>query len=388
MDTRVRTAVATLVAGGALVFGWRAGWFTTHMDDGAMMGPGRMGPVTAPPPPSSPLDLPVWVAILVVCAGIVLLPRRPLTGFLVGMAGLVAYGALDGPSIAGFLPALILSIGFLRHRGTARTAPWLALILLALWATWWDAPALGVTDWRMWTSIASQFLWVLVPTLLFALARDRHAVREHERAEAIERAASDERLRLAREIHDVVGHSLSMISLQSAVALRVMDADPAQARVSLEAIRSSSKDALTELRRTLGVFRGDETPLAPTPSLSTIPQLVEEVRAGGVRVDLAPLPDAAGLGAATEAAAYRIVQEALTNAVRHAPGRAVTVTIGRDGPGLWLKVTDDGAPPAQITEGGGLRGMRERVDALGGTLEAGPTASGFVVAAWLPGGGR
>ena len=387
MDTRVRTAAATLVAGGALAIGWRARSFT-HMMDETMWGPGRMNPPSAPPPTPvpTPVDVAAWGAILVVCAGIVLLGRRQLPGFLLGVTGLVAYGALGGPSFGGFFAALALSIGLLRDRGASRATPWLGLILVPLWSSWWRAPTLGLADWRMWTSVVSQFLWVLVPTLLVALARDRHAAREHERAEAIERAASEERLRLAREIHDVVGHSLSMISLQSAVALRLLDADPAQARTSLDAIRSSSKDALTELRRTLGVFRGDDTPLAPTPSLSAIPQLVADVRAGGVRVDLAPLPDAAGLGAATEAAAYRIVQEALTNAVRHAPGRAISVAVGRAGRGLDVRVADDGAAGVRAEEGSGLRGMRERVDALGGTLEAGPTASGFVVTAWLPEG--
>lgn len=382
MHSRARTAFGVVAAASVMALGWRlqnvAGkgappWRSDHMDG------------TPPAELMAPFTPAGVATIVVVCVGIVLLRSKPLAGFLLGVAGMVAYGALGGPSFGSFAAALVLSIGLLRHRGLSRTAPWLPLLLVALWATWWDAPTLGLTEWQMWSSIGSEFLWVLLPTLLVALAMGRREARTRERDEAVERAASDERLRLAREIHDVVGHSLSMISLQSGVALRVLDADPAQARASLEAIRSSSKDALAELRQTLGVFRGDEeTPLAPTPTIAAIPGLVADVRAGGVDVDLAALPDTGGLGAATEAAAYRIVQESLTNAVRHAPGRAVRVMLTRTGTGVAVRVADDGTPPPTHAEGAGLRGMRERVEALGGTLTAGATPGGFVVEAHLP----
>lgn len=381
MHSRARTAIGVVAAAPLMAMGWR-------LQDVAGKGAPPRRPDHMGPPPAElmvPFTPAAVATIVAVCVGIVLLRSRPLAGFLLGVAGMVAYGALGGPSFGSFAAALMLSIGLLRHRGLSRTAPWLPLLLLALWATWWDAPALGLTDWQMWSSIGSEFLWVLLPTLLVALAMGRREAHARERAEALERAASDERLRLAREIHDVVGHSLSMISLQSGVALRVLDADPAQARASLEAIRSSSKDALAELRQTLGVFRGDPaTPLAPTPTIAAIAGLVDDVRAGGVDVDLAPLPGPDAVGAATQAVAYRVVQEGLTNAIRHAPGRAVHVSLTHTDAGLVVRVADDGTPPASHAEGSGLRGMRERVEALGGTLSAGATPRGFVLEARLP----
>lgn len=381
MQSPARTAIGVVAAASLMAFGWR---FQQVAGKGAP--PWRSDRTGAPPAELLTPFTPAAVATLVVVAGgIILLRSKPLAGFLVGVAGMVAYGALGGPSFGTFAAALVLSIGLLRRRGLTRTAPWLPLLLLALWATWWDAPGLGLTDWAMWSSIGSEFLWVLVPTLLVALGMGRREARTRERDEAIERAASDERLRLAREIHDVVGHSLSMISLQSGVALRVLDADPAQARASLEAIRSSSKDALAELRQTLGVFRGDEeTPLAPTPTLAAIPTLVAEVRAGGVRVELDPLPNPDVAGAAVQAVAFRVVQEGLTNAIRYAPRAVARVSVSSTPAGLTVRVADDGAPVGSITEGGGLRGMRERVEALGGTLVAGPTPDGFVIEAHLP----
>lgn len=384
MDRRARTALGVAVAASTLAVGWRLHPLVGHPTGEPPWRPDRMGP--PPPEAFATFTPPAVAAILAVCAGIVVMRWRPLAGFLLGVAGLTAYGALGGPSIGSYPAALVLSIGLLRARGLGRTLPWLALLLVALWATWWDAPDLGLTQWRMWSTIGSELVWALVPTLLVALAMARRQARAREQAEAVERAASDERLRLAREIHDVVGHSLSMISLQSGVALRVLDADPAQARTSLEAIRASSKDALAELRQTLGVFRGDpETPLAPTPTLAAIPRLVDEVRAGGVRVDLAPLPESDAVGAATQAVAYRVVQEALTNAIRHAPGERVDVVVSRTPDTLVVRVAN-ALRQAQgpVVEGGGLRGMRERVEALGGTLGAGALQQAFVVEARLP----
>ena len=387
MERRARTVAGAVGSAFALALAWRVAPFGQHYGESTWRTEPTPMPLEPPPPEAyAAFTAPAIASIAAVVAGILLLHRRPLPGFLLGVAGLVVHGAFGGPSFGGFVPALVLSLGLLRARGLNRAAAWLPLLLVALWATWWDAPGLGLADWRMWSSIGTQFAWVLIPTLLVALAIGRRQTRAREQEEAIERAASDERLRLAREIHDVVGHSLSMISLQSGVALRVLDADLAQARTSLEAIRTSSKDALAELRHTLGAFRGDDAgPLAPAPSLAAVPALVDEVRAGGVRVDLAPLPDATGIGAAAQAAAYRVVQEALTNAIRHAPGALVAVAAERTPHGLDITVTNPLAPQAHPgPEGGGLRGMRERVGALGGTLLAGPEGDRFLVRAHLP----
>ncbi len=335
-----------------------------------------------------PPPLEFVVPILIVVLALVAMRRWPRAGFAALAAGLIGYGVAGGPSFGLGVPAA-LGAALLVHRvGLRGAAWWLGLVPLAWWSTVWDAPALGLTEPRTWLGGLTGTVWLLVPAALVAFIgyRRRAAAREH--ADALERAAADERLRLAREIHDVVGHALSMISLQSAVALRVLDADPAQARASLQAIRGASKDALGELRHTLGVFRGDEeAPRAPTPTLPAIAALVAEVRAGGVDVELAPLPDATGLGVAEQAAAYRIVQESLTNAVRHAPGRAPSVRLTRGPRGLAIHVANDLVEGADVplVEGGGLRGMRERAEALGGTFAADREDGRFVVTATLPG---
>lgn len=340
------------------------------------------------PDPSGPPPLQFVAPILLVALAMVAMRRWPRAGFVALAVGLIGYGVAGGPSFGMGVPAA-LGAALLVHRAGLRAAAWwLLLVPLALWSSDWDAAALGLADARTWLGVLTGTVWLLFPAGVVTFIGYRRRAADREHADALERAASDERLRLAREIHDVVGHSLSMISLQSAVALRVLDADPAQARASLEAIRGASKDALGELRHTLGVFRGDEeAPRAPTPTLAAIATLVADVRAGGVAVELAPLPDAAGLGAAEQAAAYRIVQESLTNAVRHAPGHAPSVRLARGPRGLAIHVANTlpGGVDAPLVEGGGLRGMRERADALGGTFAAGRDGGRFVVTATLPG---
>lgn len=329
----------------------------------------------------------VFAGIAVVLAGLIAMRRWPRVGFGVVAAGLITYGLADAPAFGMFVPLSVGAAVLVARTGLPAACPLLALVPVATWSAFWNRPALGATDWSTWVSVLTSTVWTLLPALAVWVIGTRRRVAARERADALERAASDERLRLAREIHDVVGHSLSMISLQSGVALRVLDSDPGQARASLEAIRGASKDALGELRHTLGVFRGDEVPRAPTPTLAALPGLVEDVRAGGVRVLLSPLPSADGLGAAEQTAAYRIVQESLTNAVRHAPGQPVAVRITREGGALVVRVTNDLSAPAPaepISEGGGLRGMRERVHALGGTLDVTRGDGAFMVTATLP----
>lgn len=342
------------------------------------------------PPDHAPGPAPteVLVSILILCLALVAMRRWPRLGFGVAMAGVIAYGALGGPSFGMGMPVALATALLVLGVGLRTAAWWLPLVPVALWSAHWDAPALGLSDARMWLGLLTGTVWSLLPAGLVAFITYRRRAGAREQAAALERAAADERLRLAREIHDMVGHSLSMISLQSAVALRVLDADPTQARSSLEAIRGASKEALGELRHTLGVFRGEgEFPRAPTPTLPAITALVAEVRAGGMAIELAPLPESSGLGAAEQATAYRIVQESLTNAVRHARGRPVRVRVTRGPYDLAIHVSNDlpEGVEAPLVEGGGLRGMRERIEALGGTFSAVRTSGRFEVVASLPG---
>jgi signal transduction histidine kinase len=190
---------------------------------------------------------------------------------------------------------------------------------------------------------------------------------------------------------------LSIVAVQSGVALHVLDTDPAAARNSLVAIRDTSRDSLNELRAILGVLRGsgeapEGAPLAPTPGLSRLADLAAPLRDAGLTVELIGAGPGDALPAFVEASAYRIVQEALTNVLRHAGTASVTVTLRRDDDTLSVEVLDDGAGSATTgpaRDGHGISGMRERALALGGAFEAGPVAGGgWRVAASLPLSGR
>lgn len=251
--------------------------------------------------------------------------------------------------------------------------------------------------------------------------RAREAVRSQ--AEALRRRATDERLRIARELHDVVAHNMSLISIQAGVALHLMDANPDQVRSSLATIKDASREALVELRSILGVLRlvddtevaaprtsgdvadpadgvgrrggpeGPGAPRAPVPSLRRLGDLVERTRAAGVDVQVemgASVCDPTVLPRQVDLAAFRILQESLTNVIRHSDDSTAVVRLEvRDG-GLALDVLDEGSgagsPGRELPGGGnGLTGMRERAAAVGGRLEAGPRPGrGFAVRAWLP----
>jgi signal transduction histidine kinase len=211
------------------------------------------------------------------------------------------------------------------------------------------------------------------------------------RREAIERRVVEqregERLRIAREVHDVVAHALAGINVQAGVAAHLIDEDPEQARSALRAIKAASGEALTDLRATLRVLRdADEAPVAPPTDLNDLDQLTPGLRAAGIQVDL-QVADVGPVPAAVHAAGYRIVQEALTNVLRHAEASAVRVTVAQEDGGVRLEVVDNGVGTGARGSGGGhgLRGMAERAAALDGTLEAGPAPSGgWRVCARLP----
>ena len=222
------------------------------------------------------------------------------------------------------------------------------------------------------------------------LLQEREVLREQARRDAAQRAVADERLRIARELHDVVAHSMSVVAVQSAMAAQVLQNRPQLAADALAAISTSSRDALAELRRLLGVLRsGDDAPddLAPAAGLAELPALAERVREAGVAVDLAVTGDPAAVPTGAGLTAHRIVQEALTNTVRHAgPGSRARVSVAVGAGCLTVEVVDDGAgtPVAgPVGSGRGLVGMRERVEVFGGELDAGPGGGGWRVAARL-----
>jgi signal transduction histidine kinase len=224
--------------------------------------------------------------------------------------------------------------------------------------------------------------------------RERAARMERERDQAATQAAVAERARIARELHDVVSHDVSLMVLQAAVERRANPADSSAA--TLASIETTGREALVELRRMLGVLRSDDNgaPLAPQPGLAEVPVLVEQARATGMPVHLEADPTTPDLPAGLGIACYRIIQEALTNSAKHAPGAPVAVVVHAAGGHVDIEVTTAhptntavGAESTPLPSGGqGLVGMRERVALFGGTLEARATDAlgGFRVHARLP----
>ena len=217
-------------------------------------------------------------------------------------------------------------------------------------------------------------------------------------AEARLRAGA-QRLEVARELHDVVGHNISLINLQAGIGLDLFETQPEQARDALSAIRQVSGEALDELRVMLASLRDGEgerqAPRAPTPSLDQLPELLEPARRAGLSVTVQRTGSPRALGGAVELAAYRIIQESLTNVARHASDATVTIDMRYDSDGLELHVRDDGSPwqrpscdPGPLGRpGSGVAGMRERAEAVGGSLDVTRRLSGgFEVRARLPAG--
>jgi signal transduction histidine kinase len=206
---------------------------------------------------------------------------------------------------------------------------------------------------------------------------------EREQETEARRAAAEEQARIARELHDVVAHALSVIVVQAGAADDVFEVDPKLARGPIRAIDGAARSALTDLRRVLGVLQGD-TDYAPQPGIARLDGLVEQVRATGLDVALEIEGRPRPLPATVDLSAYRIVQEALTNVLKHADAGQALVRI-RYGDELLVEVSDDGRAAPNGGSGNGLIGMRERATLLGGTIEAGASAAGgYRVRASLP----
>jgi len=218
--------------------------------------------------------------------------------------------------------------------------------------------------------------------------RERVATAERERELAAERAAGEERARIARELHDVVAHSVSVMVVQASGVRRLLRDDQEREREALLSVERTGRQALSEMRRMLGVMRtGEESAaLAPQPGLQNLDKLVAQVEQAGLPVTLRIEGERPELSPGIDLSAYRIVQEGLTNALKHSKGARAEVLIRYGDDGLHLEITDDGTAEANGDGlGHGLVGMRERVALYGGTLEAGPReGGGFVLRADLP----
>lgn len=315
-----------------------------------------------------------WTALVVrlALAGTVLARRRyPLAAFAAAVVLRLPFGM--GPE--GFLTMGIDAYAVGAY-GTARW-PSLGVLLLS-----------GITFGYQ----LDAFLVIAMAWMVGDAFRDRRAAEaalESERA-ASSRGALEERARIARELHDVVAHSVSVMVVQAEAARNVLQRDTARASQSVDAIASTGREALAELRRLLQVLGSDgqAAPTAPAPMASDIHELVERVRATGHRVELHMRGEPRALEAGVSQTAYRIVQEALTNAIRYAGGAATEVVVGYGPERLTVEVVDEGsgsAKPAAAGSGNGLRGLHERVAIFGGQLSASRTeAGGFAVRASIP----
>jgi signal transduction histidine kinase len=343
--------------------------------------------------PDAPRDIDHWAFMLVVVAVLALLARRrhPWIALAVNTAAVTAYlvaGYAFGPIL---LTVPVLAVGLAAMWPRRRAALAVAIeVVLVFTAT---VVRITVVDGgESWTSLGAAWLvWTPIMVAAFAIGAAARVRRESfagVRAEQARRAASEEQLRMAQELHDVVGHGLAVIAMQAGVALHVLDRDTDKVRESLEAIRTMSKESLDGLRTELAQLRagtGDAPERRPLPGIADLPLLVQRVRAGGVDVRLDVAGHVDGLPPELSSAAYRIVQESLTNVLRHAEADEALVRVVADGGTLEVDVTDKGRGGDLTSEGTGVRGMRERAAALGGTLDAGPvTGGGFRVEARLP----
>jgi len=319
------------------------------------------------------------VFAVVAVAGIAATLFRPRIGMLVAGAAAGVYFAASlhpGPMFLTIPVACGMAALRLRPRELVPPAVTSLAMLgggLALGDSVGVWPVLGTSA---MTAAATMLVW-------WFLARNEAA------DQASRRAASDEQLRMAQELHDGVGHGLAVIAMQAGAALHLLEKDPAAGpavRSNLQAIRDTSREALDALRAELTRLASPETaPRTPSVGLADLPALVDRVRSGGLAVSFTDSShEAPGLDQVVGQVAYGVVQEALTNVLRHAAATRAAVVLARQDGALAVTVTDDGTNQGPVVEGMGLRGMRRRVQALGGRLTVGPSGDGFRVHAELP----
>jgi signal transduction histidine kinase len=278
--------------------------------------------------------------------------------------------------------------------GGHRRAAWVVIVAGYLCTVWLIPLASGhrVASLTFALALLGWLAVLVVAAELVRSRRERTAQARAARQVDQQRQASEERLQMARELHDVVGHTMSLINVQAGVGLDLMDSRPEQARVALTAIKAASREALDELRTMLAALRqsGEDVPLAPSSGLDRLPELVGLTRAAGLSVSTEVAGDRRPLPAATDLAAYRIIQESLTNVARHAGPARVVIRLSYKAHSLEIMVRDNGRVPggrggSSPGTGSGIAGMQQRALALGGQLDAHPRPEGgFIVTACLP----
>ena len=326
-------------------------------------------------------------------AGSLLLRRSaPFAVPIAVAAGAIAFTLLDAAAAYGTESMFLVLI----------LAAWVAGSLLDVRQAVIALGALLASSWLVFLRAphvpATELIWVSIPicgTFVLSAAASRHserARRAEERARQMEQearqAVEEERGRITRELHDVLAHSVSVMTVQASAVRRLLRPEQEREREALMTVEETGRQALAEMRRLLGIMRTEsERPaLAPQPGLGTLPQLVEQVRQSGLPVELTVEGTPVRLPAGVDLSAYRIVQEALTNTLRHAGPAHAWVAVRYEGEDVEIEVANDGASDG-VNDGGGhgLVGMRERVALCGGELRSGPRAGGgFKISARLP----
>jgi signal transduction histidine kinase len=342
----------------------------------------------APDAPGTPLALTV---IIEVSLTLVLLARRrfPFAAPAAMFVGAAAVSFWDGRlvtlTLSSFLTALAACflLGSLEERRQALVG--LAIAVASVFIVFWNDPG-RVTEDLVFSPLLFSIIWLFAFGLSRKMEQVRHAEEraariERQRAEEARAAVAEERARIARELHDVVGHAVSVMTVQASGVRRLLKPEQEREREALEIVEQTGREALAEMRRLVGVLRRpEEAPaLAPQPSLQYVERLVDQARDAGLPVHVEIEGEPKELPAGVDLTAYRLVQEALTNTVKHAGATRADVVI-RYGDGVVeLLVSDDGRgfSDGKAESGGhGLVGMRERVAVYGGELEAGPVAGG------------
>jgi signal transduction histidine kinase len=367
-----------------------------------------LGPATGPlRPPGEPASTPAIVAWAAALAAPLVLRRRfPLAVLAVTTLQFTGYWAVGQVNeIASWviLGVAVYSAAAYADRRPARWVCgacllWLIGSAVVLSARAGSIGAVGAAAIAIFDALPFLLAWPL-GTMMRRLREYRAALEERnrqldqEREVNARRAVLEERVRIARELHDVVAHHVSVMGVQAGVARRLFDRDPTEAVAAIGSVETASRQAIADLQQLVGVLRRQEEgdDLAPQPSLGRLPELVEHMRQAGLPVELTVQGRRAPLPAGVELSAYRIIQEALTNTLRHAGPAHAGVTVRYGDASVEVEVVDDGqGPPSGRLRTGskGLVGMRERVSLYGGRLDAGPRpGGGFRVHAVLRGGG-
>jgi signal transduction histidine kinase len=338
--------------------------------------------------PPHPLGALGWVLLAAGPVALVARRQHPVPVLWVNLAGTLPWSSAAGWAQISFIIAF-----FAAATAGKRYWAWLALAINFAWAIWL-APLIYGYRFPSFNDALLLAGWVLAVAIAaeaYRLRAERVAATKASRQIDQRRRQSEERLRVARDLHDVIGHNISLINVQASMGLDLIDSQPEQARAALSAIKSASREALEELRTMLTTLRHDDdvAPRSPAPGLDRLPELIELTRAAGLSVEVEVAGKAPPLPGAVQLAAYRIIQESLTNVARHAGQARVTVRVTYDDTIMCVQIDDDGTAPSgggsAIGTGSGITGMRERAAALGGELSAGfRHGGGFRVSAQLP----